>query len=64
MTKSLGNYHYEFIEARGKGHQWRVGDQDDDMVTDFATKEEARPYVEEHNRRVSEQNADRMAENE
>ena len=52
MSKPLGKYHYEFIKGRAKGHQWRIGDQDDDMVTDFATESEARVFVDEHNRKV------------
>lgn len=56
MTKPLGNYHYEFIKGRAKGHQWRIGDQDDDMVTDFATEAEAKAFVAEHNRIVKEHN--------
>ncbi len=56
MSKPLGYYHYEFIPARGKAHQWRVGDQDDDMVTDFPTRKQAREFVREHNKIVREHN--------
>lgn len=52
MSKPIGKYHYEFVEARGKGHQWRVGDEDDDPVTDFATRREAKAFVDEHNKKL------------
>jgi hypothetical protein len=49
MTKPLGLWHYEFIEGRTNGRQWRVGDADDDMVADFPTEDEARDCVRKHN---------------
>jgi len=49
MSIIPGLYHYEFIPLRGVGHQWRVGDHNDDMVTDFATEAEAKAFVREHN---------------
>jgi hypothetical protein len=49
MSKPRGPWHYEFIAARPVGHQWRVGDQDDDMVADFATEDEAKQWVRLHN---------------
>lgn len=52
MTKPLGKYHYEFIKNRNNGRPWRVGDQDDDPVTDFVTEAEAKEYVDTHNRLV------------
>jgi hypothetical protein len=55
MVKPLGKYHYEQIKGRTGGNgEWRVGDQDDDPVTDFATEAEAKAYVDEHNRKVEE----------
>lgn len=54
MSKPLGPYHYEYVKGRKKGHEWRVGDQDDDMVTDFPNEAAARKYVEDHNREVEE----------
>lgn len=49
MTKPLGLWHYEYIEGRTNGRNWRVGDADDDMVTDFPTEEEAKVCVRAHN---------------
>ena len=49
MSNLPGLYHYEFVSLRKTGHQWRVGDHNDDMVCDFATEEEARTYVRQHN---------------
>ncbi len=54
MSKELKKYHYEFIEARGPGRQWRVGDYEDDPVASFATEAEAKAFVEEHNRKIDE----------
>lgn len=48
-----GQWHYEFIPARGAGHEWRVGDDRDDYMTDFATEREARRHVREHNAAVA-----------
>jgi len=44
-------FHWEFIEARGYGHQYRVADADDTMVTDFGTEVEAEEYVKQQNAR-------------
>lgn len=52
MTKPLGLWHYEYVEGRTPGHEWRVGDADDDMVTDFPTEEEAKACVRAHNATV------------
>lgn len=44
--RNLRPLHYEYIEARGFGHQRRVGDDiDDDYVQDFPTEDEAARYV-------------------
>ena len=51
MSKELREYHYEFV--KGRARPWRVGDYEDDPVTDFPTEDEARAYVEEHNRTVA-----------
>ena len=37
--------HYEFIPGRPVGKQWRVGDENDDPVADFASESEALAYV-------------------
>ncbi len=50
--RHTGLWHYEFIQARPVGHQWRVADADDDVVSDHATEALAREYVEEHNKTV------------
>lgn len=47
--RHAGPWHYEFIEGRPTGHQWRVADEDDDVVRDFATEVEAQTYVRMHN---------------
>ncbi len=52
MSKQLREYHYEFVGGRAR--PWRVGDYEDDMITDFLTEVEAQIYVEEHNRKVKE----------
>lgn len=52
MGKPFSKYHYEFVAAREEGHQWRVGDGDDDMVTDFATEAQAKTFVDEHNKKL------------
>lgn len=44
-------FQWEYIAARGEGHQYRVGDARDTMVTDFGTQAEAEAYVKEQNRR-------------
>lgn len=48
--RHTGLWHYELVEGRPIGHRWRVADADDDVICDFATAEEARAFVEEHNR--------------
>lgn len=45
----MSRWHYEFIKGRERGHQWRVGNADDDVVTDFATEAEAKRFVQNHN---------------
>ncbi len=42
-------FHYEYIEGRTPGHEWRVADALDDVVTDFPTEEQARAYVASYN---------------
>lgn len=49
MFKHKCFWHYEFIQDRPKGHQWRVADTDDDVICDFPTEIEAREYVRKHN---------------
>jgi len=47
-----GLWHYEGpIESRGPGHEWRIGDADDDMVADCDSEEVALRIVESHNAR-------------
>jgi len=48
-----GDYHYEFIADRGEGHQWRVANENDDVITDFGSEAAARDHVERHNRRLT-----------
>lgn len=48
--RHTGPWHYEFIAGRPLGHQWRVADADDDVVTDFATEAEARDHVQQHHK--------------
>ena len=50
--RHTGLWHYEHIPARGAKHAWRVGDEDDDPVTDFATEAEAQECVRRHNATV------------
>ena len=45
-----GKWHYERIVGRDNGREWRVADEDDDVITDFETEEEAIAYVRDHNR--------------
>lgn len=52
MTKIWGLLHYEHLPSRGKGHEWRVGDQDDDFVADFPTEAEASAFVRAHNESI------------
>ncbi len=54
MSNLNSLYHYEFIEGRTNGRQWRVGDQDDDLVTDFTTRDSASRFVCAHNLLVDE----------
>lgn len=49
MRKPLGLWHYEYIAGRSNGRCWRVGDADDDCVTDYETEDEARDCVRAHN---------------
>lgn len=42
--------HYEFIKGRPIGHQWRVANEDDDVVTDFATEKQAKSFVRNYNK--------------
>lgn len=51
-VRHTGPWHYEFISERPVGHQWRVADEDDDVVTDFATEEAAGECVRSHNVRL------------
>lgn len=50
--KPYSVWHYEYVPGRTPGHEWRVGDGDDDMVTDFPTEAEARDCVRAHNARI------------
>lgn len=56
-------YHYEFIAGREDGHQYRVADEMDDFISDFATEDEAREYVRNHNRRVGKERQWAVEEN-
>jgi len=44
--------HYEFIEGRPEGRQWRVANEQDDVVLDFPTEDRAKVCVIEHNDRA------------
>lgn len=45
-----GPWHYERIVGRTGGNgEWRVADEDADVITDFATEQEAADYVRAHN---------------
>lgn len=41
--------YYERIVGRDNGREWRVADEQDDVVCDFPTEAEARAYVERAN---------------
>ncbi len=43
--------HYEHIPGRSNGREWRVADENDDVVTDFETEADALEYVRDHNER-------------
>lgn len=47
--RHAGEWHYEYIANRQIGHEWRVADEDDDVITDFGTEEEAIELVRFHN---------------
>lgn len=49
MPYFIPPFNYEYIRARGKGHQWRVGDRNDNVVCDFATEKEAKEYCRKAN---------------
>jgi len=44
-------FKWEYIPDRGPGHEYRVGDAHDDVVTDFGTEQESDDYVKEANLR-------------
>lgn len=50
--RHAGIWHYERVPGRSNGREWRVGDSDDDVITDFPTEAEAADYVASHNRSV------------
>lgn len=51
--KHTGPWHYERIVGRTGGNgEWRVADEDDDVITDFATEAEAVAFVQDHNSRL------------
>lgn len=45
-----GYLHYEHIPTRGEEYQFRVADDNDNVVTSFATEQEARKYVNKFNK--------------
>jgi hypothetical protein len=49
-----GLWHYERIPGRKNGLEWRVADEDDDLVDVFAREEDARHLVRIHNSRLPE----------
>ena len=52
MSQHPKPFHYEYIPARGEGHEYRVGDANDDVVCDFGTEGEAQTYVRDANGRT------------
>lgn len=47
--KHTGEWHYERIVGRDNGREWRVADEDDDVITDFETEGEAIQYIRSRN---------------
>ncbi len=45
-------WHYQFIKSRGRGHQWRIADEEDTVVGDRGTEKAALQEVEAHNKAV------------
>lgn len=45
----LGLWHYERIHGRDNGREFRVADENDDVITDFVTEEQAQDFVRAHN---------------
>lgn len=46
----LKRYHYEYIPERGEDHQYRVADDQDEVVVSFPTEDQAKRFVRQNNK--------------